>query len=104
MIHGLGNFEFGEGYIVVSGFEIGGDPIVHRSQFIELYNKSGHLEKRILQPQIFEMIEFDGFRDMATKTGFQINTIYGDYEEQDFDKTTSPLMIWEFYKEKINIP
>jgi len=46
----------------------------------------------------FEMIEESKFRELATKTGFEVIAVFGDYEAQKFEAETSPVMIWELQK------
>jgi ubiquinone/menaquinone biosynthesis C-methylase UbiE len=93
-----GSFKTERGHVVVSGFETGGNPIVKRSQFIEVFGQDGHLIKKILQPMEFEMIEQDDFRKMVVDIGFGIECIYGSYEGATFDSQTSPVMIWVLRK------
>jgi hypothetical protein len=95
IVRGVGTFKLPQGSIVVSGFEAGGDPVVRRSQYIECFNESGELDKRILQYMEFEMIEEDAFREMAIAVGFKVKAIFGDYNENKFDPKTSPVMIWD---------
>ena len=95
ILRGVGTFEFPLGSITVTGFEIGGNPIVKRSQFIECFNKGGELESRMCQSMEFEMIQEETFRDMANQVGFRVKAIFGDYTEADFDSDKSPVMIWE---------
>ena len=96
--HKVGKFPCKQGYIVVTGIETGGFPVVQRIQFIDRYNNNGHLEERIKQPMQFEMIEKDQFRELAIEAGFLIRAVYGDYDANEFDEETSPVMIWELEK------
>ncbi len=98
VLRGVGTFEHDGGYVVVTGFEVGGDPVVRRSQFIEHFDASGHLGKRIHQPMAFELIDEGAFRDLAAEAGFRIVTVYGDYTPGEFDSESSPVMIWELEK------
>lgn len=98
VLRGVGTFESGSESIVVSGFEMGGAPIVKRSQFIERFDENGQLKSRILQSMEFEMIEEAAFREMALESGFQVSAIFGGYDGQIFDSEKSPVMIWELTK------
>jgi ubiquinone/menaquinone biosynthesis C-methylase UbiE len=98
ILRGVGTFKYLRGFVVVSGFETGGDPVVRRSQFIERFDEAGRLESRILQPMEFEMIPENAFRDAAREAGFKVNTVFGGYDAQPFNTDNSPLMIWELEK------
>ena len=95
VLRGVGTFKYPQGSIVVTGFETGGDPVVKRSQYIECFNESGELDKRMLQYMEFEMIEEDTFRQMAIDVGFRVKGIFGDYNENKFDSKTSSVIIWD---------
>ncbi len=99
--HKVGKFPYAQGYIVVTGVENGGFPVVQRTQYIDRYNSNGQLEERITQPMQFEIIERDQFRELALEAGFLIKSIFGDYEANDFDEETSPVMIWELEKPEV---
>lgn len=99
--HKVGKFPYEHGYIVVTGVETGGFPIVQRTQYIDRYNKDDHLAERIKQPMQFEMIERDQFRELALEAGFSIKAVYGDYEANEFDEEISPVMIWELEKREV---
>ena len=98
VMRGIGTFPYEHGYIVVTGIETGGHPVVERSQFIDRYNIRGQLEERIMQRIQFEMIEENQFRKLAIDTGFVAKTVFGDYEANNFDPLKSPVMIWELQK------
>lgn len=98
VMRGVGTFPCDRGYVVVTGFETGGDPVIQRSQIIERFNRAGQLEARIIQPMRFELIEESNFRKLATEAGFVVKTVFGDYEASKFDAETSPVMIWELEK------
>lgn len=66
-LRGVGNFTTEQGFIVVTGFETGGEPIVQRSQFIEHFNSKGQLKERIFQPMRFELIEKETFKILQSK-------------------------------------
>lgn len=65
VVHKVGKLPYEQRYIVVTGIETGGFPVVQRIQFIDWYDNNGHLKERIKQPMQFEMIERDQFRELA---------------------------------------
>jgi hypothetical protein len=98
VLRAVGTFEFDGGFLSVTGYELDGNPVVKRSQFIERYSATGHLENRLLQLMEFEMIDESAFREMAVEAGFKVRSLFGDYEGNDFDAEASPVMIWELEK------
>jgi hypothetical protein len=90
----VGAFPTEGGTLVVSGFEQGGDPIVTRHQFFELYGADGRLVwKRLLRME-FNLIGRGFFETMANSVGFRVVQLYGNYDRTPFDPITSPFMIW----------
>ncbi len=99
-LHIVGNYATEDGNLIVSGFEKDGNPVVKRYQFFEKYNKQGYLEaKRLLEMQ-FELIYENNFRKMAESAGFRIISLYGNYDESEFNEKSSPVMIWVLEKAK----
>ena len=98
VLRGVGTFKHGLETVVVSGFELGGDPVVKRSQFIECFDEAGQLKSRILQVMEFEFIEESAFREMAMEAGLHVKAVFGGYDGQSFDPVKSPVMIWELIK------
>jgi ubiquinone/menaquinone biosynthesis C-methylase UbiE len=94
VLRGVGTFPSGQDLVVVSGFETGGQPVVHRSQFIERYGPDARLKERLLQAMHFEMIEEGTFRGLATEAGFRVDAVFGDYQAGEFDAASSAVMIW----------
>lgn len=86
------------GRLVVSGFEQGGDPVVHRLQFFEFFDSQGHLLSKRLLPMEFTLIDHDAFETMARDAGFRVAQLYGDYDRGSFDSESSPVMIWVLEK------
>lgn len=94
----VGQFPTEDGTLVVSGFEQGGNPVVSRQQFFELFDSDGRLlEKRLLQMK-FAFVEKDEFEQMAQDAGFRIAQLYGNYDRAPFDPAQSPVMIWKLEK------
>ena len=94
----VGNFPLGDGNLVVSGFEQGGEPVVSRLQFFEYFSPDGVLQWKRLLPMEFELIEFGQFQQMAEDVGFVVNDVLGDYHGTPFDRDFSPVMIWPLSK------
>lgn len=95
----VGRFPANDGALVVSGFETGGNPIVTRLQFFEMFGADGRmLWKRLLLME-FTLVERDAFEAMARSAGFRVNQLYGSYDRASFDPARSPVMIWDLVKE-----
>ena len=97
-LHIVGRFPMEPGTLVVSGIEWGGQPVVQRLQFLELFGADGHtVWKRLLEMQ-FAFVERDDFTVMAQGAGFRIAHLYGNYDRAAFDPARSPFMIWVLEK------
>jgi len=94
----VGRFATIEGALVVSGVEEGGDPVVKRLQFFELYGTDGALIWKRLLPMEFSLIEHESFESMASDVGFRIDRVYGDYQRSPFEPATSPAMVFLLQK------
>lgn len=90
----VGRFPAGDDMLVVSGFETGGQPVVNRLQFFELFGPDGRLRWKRLLPMEFAFVERDAFERMALKAGFRVTHLYGSYDRAPFDPVRSPVMIW----------
>jgi|GEM_PF-6330901 len=88
-----GSFPSYDGTLVVSGAETGGDPIVLRLQFFELFGPDGQLRWKRLLPMRFAFIDRDAFEAMATAAGFRVVALMGDYAGRPFEPESSPVMI-----------
>ena len=95
----VGSFGIPEGTLVVTRVEQGGDPVVRRLQFLELFDASGALRWKRLQPMTFTLIERDHFESMATDAGFRATALWGDHQRSEFDPDHSPVMIWSLVSE-----
>jgi len=98
VLRGLGAYKHEQGTIVVYGFETGGDPVVHRCQFIYRFDEAGRFATRILQRMEFELIDESVFRRRALEAGFEVNSLFGSYDARQFSAESSPVMIWELEK------
>lgn len=94
----VGRFPIQDGSLVVSGFETGGNPVVNRVQFFELFGSDGSLRSKSLLPMDFELIARDHFESMARDAGFDVVELFGNYDRSPFDAGTSPVMIWVLQK------
>ena len=94
----VGDFPLGDGTLVVSGFERGGDPVVTRLQFFEYYSADSALEWKRILPMQFEFIDTGSFQRMAEGAGFTVDDLVGDYRGAPFDADLSPVMIWRLRK------
>ena len=94
----VGHFRKGNGTLIVSGFEQGGNPVVTRHQFYEYFNASGILEWKRLLPMQFEFIQKQDFQEMAERAGFEVFKVYGNYDRSEFNVSHSPVMIWVLEK------
>lgn len=93
-LRAVGAFPSYDGTLVVSGAEVGGDPIVVRSQFFESFGLDGGLRWKRLLPMRFAFIDPDAFEAMATAAGFRVVALMGDYAGGPFRPESSPVMIW----------
>ncbi len=94
----VGHFPKDNGTLIVSGFEQGGDPVVTRQQFFEYYNETGNLEWKRILPMHFEFIEKQDFQEMVERVGFRVKELYGNYDRNEFNSESSPVMIWGLEK------
>lgn len=94
VLRAVGSFETDEGTLLLSGIEQGGDPVVRRLQFLELFDASGSMVWKRLQVLEFSLIERERFESMAADAGFQVERLWGDYQRSPFDPEHSPVMIW----------
>lgn len=94
VLRAVGRFPTEDGTLVVSGFETGGQPVVSRLQFFELFGPDGHLRWKRLLPMEFAFVERDAFERMAREAGFRVTQLYGSYDRAPFDPARSPVMIW----------
>ncbi len=83
----------GDGSLVVSGFERGGDPVVERVQLFEHFGPDGRMRWKREQPMRFAMIEKDDFERMSAAAGFRVAAWFGGYDRRALDLESSPVMI-----------
>ena len=97
----VGRFPAEDGTLVVSGFETGGNPVVNRLQFFELFGSDGRLLWKRMLPMEFSLVEKDAFEAMARDAGFRVARIHGSYDRAPFDPARSPVMIWSLHREPV---
>lgn len=68
--------------------------VIAGTQFYEIYDKQGTLNKVRSMDITFSLIEPKDFTDMCEKAGFQVAEVYGDYDKSAFLKESSPFMIY----------
>jgi SAM-dependent methyltransferase len=98
VLRAVGRFPAGDGTLVVSGFERGGDPVVTRTQFFEWYGTDGRSVWKRMLPMEFTLIEKGDFEAMARGAGFRVRELWGSYDRAPFDPSASPFMIWVLEK------
>lgn len=94
----VGRFPCAGGVLVVSGVELGGDPVVRRRQFFEFHGPDGRLTGTRVLEMRFALIERTAFEAMALGAGFRIARLLGDYDGAPFDPARSRFMIWVLEK------
>jgi SAM-dependent methyltransferase len=104
VLRAVGSFPTPEGTLVVSGIEQwdaerGGEPVVRRLQFLELFGADGVQRWRRLQPMAFTLIERAALEAMARDAGLAVARLYGDYQRAPFDPERSPVMIFDLLAE-----
>jgi hypothetical protein len=72
--------------------------IVERTQFYEIYDQHGFLQSKRLLDMQFCLIKKQEFEEMAQEVGYKIVAVYGDYSYSEFNRDTSPSMIFILQK------
>lgn len=68
------------------------------TEFFEVYDPANVMQARHLVELTFRLLTRAQFEAMATKAGFRVEALYGDYSYADFDESSSPFMIWILHK------
>lgn len=63
-------------------------------EFFEVYDMTNVMRARHMVELNFRLLTRDQFETLATKAGFQVEALYGDYSRAAFDEASSPFMIW----------
>jgi ubiquinone/menaquinone biosynthesis C-methylase UbiE len=64
------------------------------TEFFEVYDQANMMQARHLVELNFRLLTRVQFESMATKAGFRVEALYGDYSHAAFDESSSPFMIW----------
>lgn len=96
--HIVGKHAMGKHSLIVTGVSNGGDPVVHREQYYEIYDDGGHLQSKKTMKMSYELVEPADFNILAEGVGFSTLAIYGDYQRSPFDPGRSPVIVWELVK------
>lgn len=94
----VGKHTIGKHSLVVTGVSRGGDPVVHREQYYEIYSKFGQLQTQKTMKMSYELVEPADFAADAEAAGFSSLAKYGDYRRSPFDASRSPVIVWELVK------
>ncbi len=94
----VGHFRTESGVLAVSGVETGGNPVVERFQYFEMYDGAGVMQSKSLLRMEFEFIGKDQFRKMAESVGFKVLELWGSYDKGSFVEENSPVLIWKLEK------
>lgn len=73
--------------------------IVERTQFYEIYDHHGFLQSKRLLNMQFCLIQKQEFEQLAQESGYKIVALYGDYSYSEFNRDTSPFMIFILQKD-----
>ena len=71
---------------------------VHGLQFFEHYDAQHDLLAKKMLAIKFFVHDYDSFRNLVTAIGFQVVTVYGDYNDAVYEAKSSPFMIWVLQK------
>ena len=73
--------------------------LVRGSQFWEEYDQNGVMKRKNFLDVQFYLHQPEEFIDLAQSQGFHLVSLYGDYSYSQFQRETSPFMIWVLEKE-----
>lgn len=68
--------------------------VVDAYEFFEVYDADGVMTSKRMMELHFRLTPKDEFEDLLQTTGFCIKSIYGDYAYNEFDRESSPSMVW----------
>ncbi|MDJ0688179.1 MAG: class I SAM-dependent methyltransferase [Xenococcaceae cyanobacterium MO_188.B32] len=74
--------------------------LVKGTQFWELYDSNKVIESKSFVDIQFYLHQQSEFQKLAQSHGFHLIHLYGDYSYAEFQKETSPFMIWVLEKNK----
>lgn len=70
------------------------DQSVDMIEFFEEYDRNGIMQKKRKLDIRFNLLQRQGFENLARSAGFQTMQVYGDYTYSEFEEDQSPFMIW----------
>lgn len=68
--------------------------LVEVLEFFEEYDAQGVMQAKRYSELEFRLIEKDRFESLTAEAGFEVVSLYGDYDTAPFDPEASPFMIW----------
>ncbi|MGK7877541.1 MAG: class I SAM-dependent methyltransferase [Xenococcaceae cyanobacterium] len=68
--------------------------LVKGTQFWEIYDKNGVMQRKSFVDIQFYLHQQKEFIELAQSHGFHLVNLYGDYSYSEFQRETSPFMIW----------
>ena len=72
--------------------------LVKGTQFWEVYDRNGVMQRKSFLDIQFYLHQQSEFQKLAESQGFHLVNLYGDYAYSEFQKETSPFMIWVLRK------
>ena len=72
--------------------------LVKGTQFWELYDSKGVMKHKSFVDIQFFLHQQEQFQKLIQSHGFQVVNLYGDYSYSEFQRETSPFMIWVLSK------
>ncbi len=73
--------------------------LVKGTQFWEIYDQNGVMQRKSFVDIQFYLHQQEEFIELAQSHGFHLVNLYGDYSNSEFQRETSPFMIWVLGKE-----
>lgn len=67
-------------------------------ELFEEYDAKGVMRSKRLFETRFRLLEKQQFEDLAQSSGFRVESLYGDYSYKEYEKDSSPFMIWVLRK------
>ena len=72
--------------------------LVTGTQFWEVYDHTGVMQRKSFLDIQFYLHQPQEFKQLAESQGFQVVSLYGNYDYSEFQESTSPFMIWVLSK------
>ncbi|MDJ0747636.1 MAG: class I SAM-dependent methyltransferase [Xenococcaceae cyanobacterium MO_167.B27] len=74
--------------------------LVKGTQFWEVYTRNGEMQRKSFLDIQFYLHQQSEFQKLAESQNFHLINLYGDYSYSEFQKETSPFMIWVLGKDQ----